>query len=116
MSIQSEWQGASKAKPAEFELDYVNIKVQAIYAPGSEGGNIQVRLATAFDTYWQERKFEEWLEDWEHDERENDAPFEAIYPLLRELVKNRGYSADDRALLTAAINELEVRNSGLIRS
>ena len=111
MSIQSEWQPASQDEPAEFDLDYANIKVQAICAPGSDKPAIQVRLATEFDTDWQERKFDEWWEDMK--DGNTDAVFEALYPLLKELRASK--CGDEWALLNAAINELEQRNSGLIR-
>ena len=109
MSIQSEWKPASKDEPAEFDLDYVEIKVQVIRQTAT--GDIQVRLATAFKPDWQERQFEEWLADYDYDN--SDEVFEALYPMLKVLVKNK--SGDDRALLNAAISELETRNSGLIR-
>jgi len=111
MSIQSEWQPASRKKPAEFDLDYVNIKVQTFKSPQAQGGAIQVRIATVFDTDWQERKFDEWYED--SFGGDNDGAFEALYPLLREL--REAYTGDRWALLNAAINELEQRNPGLIR-
>ena len=111
MSIQSDWQPASRSKPAEFDLDYVNIKVQVFKSPKSEGDEIQVRIATAFNTDWQERKFEEWWAD--TDDNDSGGAFEALYPLLRTLRSYR--SGDDWALLNAAINELEQRNPGLIR-
>ncbi len=111
MSIQSEWQPASQDEPAEFELDYVNIKVQAICAPGSDKPAIQVRLATTFDTDWMEHRFDEWCADMGED---TDEVFEALYPMLKVLRgKKRG--GGDWALLNSAINELEQRNSGLIR-
>ncbi len=111
MSIQSEWQPASRKKPAEFDLDYVDIKVQAICKPGSDKPEIQVRLATTFNTDWMESKFDEWYAD--ADNGDEGGVFEALYPMLKSLRRNK--SGDDRALLTAAINELEQCNPGLIR-
>lgn len=112
MSIQSEWQPASQDEPAEFELDYVNIKVQAICAPGSDKPAMQVRLATTFDTNWMERRFDEWCADMGDDA---DEAFEALYPMLKALVANVA-NRDKRAILNTAINELEQRNPGLIRA
>jgi len=108
VSIQSEWQKSSATEPAEFDLDYVEIKVQAVH----DDKEIQVRIATSFNTDWQECRFEEWIEDTYDDD--SNAAFEAIYPLLKSL-RNATVRGDDRALLSAAIKELENRNAGLIR-
>lgn len=109
MSIQSLWQPATVEEPAEFDLDYVNVKVQAAKNPA--GDEIQVRLATAFNTDWMERKFNEWYSDMDGN---TDEALEALYPMLKELRELRG--GNERAIIDAAINELEQRNSGLIRA
>lgn len=79
MSIQSDWQPAMRSEPAEFDLDYVNIKVQAM----AKGAQIHVRIATAFNTDWQERKFDEWCEDMEGASDVEEAA-KLAYPVLKE--------------------------------
>jgi len=110
MSIQSEWQPASRKKPAEFDLDYVDIKVQV--CADDTTGEMQVRLATEFNADWMEGEFEQWCADM--GDEEPIGVFEALYPMLKNLVANMA-NRDKRALLNAAINELEQCNPGLIR-
>lgn len=111
MSVQSEWKPTTTYKPAEFKLEYATIKVQAIAQPGSKGPELQVRISHAFDSDWQKGKFEEWASEWENTDR--DEAFEAIYPILKRL--RNGLDAHDRALIDAAVNDLEQGNTGLIR-
>lgn len=108
MSIQSEWQPASQKEPAKFELDYTEIKVQAVK---NEAGEIQVRLSTSFNCDWQMQAFDKWYEEIDG---HSDSAFEAAYQLLKKLRPAVG-SADDLALLNALITEIESRNPGLIR-
>ena len=110
MSVQSKWLPANRKKPAEFDLDYVNIKVQAVSMSGTN--EIQVRIATEFDTDWMEGKFDEWQAEWE--DTDLDEKLKEAYPLLKRLRPQVG--ADDRALIQAIINELEQCNPGLIRA
>ena len=108
MSIQSEWQPASKDEPAHFtHLDWADIKVQAV----TDGKQIQVRLATEFDIEWQERRFDEWYQDMES---HTDDALEAAYPVMKAVLPMLE-DPNDLAVMKAAIKELESRNAGLIR-
>ncbi len=109
MSVQSEWLASSKDEPAEFTLDYAGVKVQAVKNPESD--EIQVRIATEFDTDWMECKFDEWQAEWE--DTDLDEKLKDAYPLLKRL--RAQLDANDRALIDDVVNELEACNPGLIR-
>ena len=110
MSMQTPWQAATRETPAEFELDYVTIKVQAITKPGADQPELQVRLSTEFNTDWMENEFDRWSSEWENtmDEKLKDA-----YPRLKRL--RAQLDANDRSLVDDIVNELEQCNPGLIR-
>ncbi len=109
MSIQTEWTEASVKEPAEFEVEYADIKVQAIKDPN--GDDIKVRVAHELDTDWMEAKFDDWYSDMESDQLRES--LELIYPMLKRLVKGK-MAGDEKAALMAVIDELET-NTGLIR-
>lgn len=109
MSIQSEWQLATKDEPAEFVLDYVTIKVQAVTA----NKQISVRLATSFDTDWQERRFDEWLIDAEGSEIEERVS--KLYPVMKAMLDKLD-DRNDRAELREFLALVESYNPGIIRA
>ncbi len=115
MSIQSEWLPASKDEPAEFELSYAEIKVQVVRHDAT--GDIQVRLATTFNTDWMENQFDERLSDAGANDIEQKC--ENAYPYLkswRDCIKASEHDADELAALNELINEIEQSIPGLIRA
>jgi len=116
MSIQSDWQPATTDEPAEFTLDYAEVKVQVVKTPESD--EIQVRIATEFDTDWMEVKFDEWYEDI-YEPSDVETKCERAYWHLKEWRDCINGTGDGNAVELFAIQELvnaiEKNNPGLIR-